>query len=36
MVLEDDNVFVMGCDNKYVWFSIVPPEVKGKLLALSM
>jgi len=27
MVLEDDNIFVMGCDSKYIWFSVTPPEV---------
>jgi len=27
IILEDDNIAIMGCNSKYVWFSITDHEV---------
>jgi len=27
LVLHNDNIALFGCDGKYVWFAITPPEV---------
>jgi len=33
IVLKNENIFIMGCNEDYVWFSVVPAEV-GNLLNL--
>jgi len=25
--LKEDNIYIYGCDSKYVWFAVTPKEV---------
>jgi len=29
IVLKDDNIILLGLDDKYVWFSVTPKEVSS-------
>jgi len=28
IVLQNDNIAIFGCDQKYVWFGVAPKEVR--------